>query len=120
MQWLILITAIGLLLTKLADVISTLRHIRSTHHESNRMVRHIMQRMGVTPTIWLVFGISVIIIVVSTYVALSSHLFIQIGFVIYGIVIVLIQAAVAHNNWTHQENAITQVISRLLRRWYGS
>jgi len=119
MHWLILLTAGCLIVTKLADVLSTLRHIRDTQHESNPYARRIMQRIGQTPAVWLVFGLSLIIIGVATYVALSSHWLIQIAFIILGVFVSYVQAAVAHSNATQRDNTITRAIRQMLYRWYG-
>jgi hypothetical protein len=119
MHWIILITAGCLIITKLADVISTLRHIRGTQHESNPFARRIMQRIGITPAVWLVFGLSLIIIGVATYVALASHWLIQIAFIILGVFVSCVQAAVAHTNATQRDNTITRTIRLMLYRWYG-
>lgn len=119
LYWIILITAGCLIITKLADVISTLRHIRGTHHESNPFARRIMQRIGITPAVWMVFGLSLIIIGVTTYVALASHWLIQIAFIMLGVFVSYVQAAVAHSNATQRDNTITRTIRQMLYRWYG-
>ena len=118
MHWVILITAGCLIITKLADVISMLRHIRGTQHESNPFARRIMQRIGITPAVWLVFGLSLIIVGVTTYVALAGHWLIQIAFILLGVFVSYVQAAVAHTNATQRDNTITRTIRQMVYRWY--
>jgi len=119
MQSAIYVTAIALILTKLADVVSTLQHIRGATHESNRIARHIMQRIGIAPTVWLIFGVSIGIIALATYFALESHWLMQLTFVVVGTLVALVQAAVAHANTTQRENHIVSLVRRILYAWYG-
>jgi len=119
MHYLIFATTICLTLTKLADVLSTLKHIRGAQHESNRLARQIMQRIGIAPTVWLIFGIALGIIMLSTFMALQSHWLVQLAFVLVGLFVSLVQGAVAHYNMTQRENQIIRLIRRMLQAWYG-
>lgn len=117
-QNLIYITACLLVLTKLADVITTLLRIQHHHNESNIIARTVMARLGIVPTIWIIFIISVLIIVLSLLLVLQSEIFIQYGFIFVGCMIALIQGAVAHANWFQRDNIIVRFIRTTLQRIY--
>lgn len=53
-QNLIYIPVCLLVLTKLADVITTLLRIQHHRHESNIIARTVMARLGIVPTLWII------------------------------------------------------------------
>ena len=102
-----------LVLTKLADVISTLRRLRHTSAEANPFAQKMMYRLGPRTVIWLIFALTMIIIGVETTIAYLGGTFFQVVFIFAGIVISVIQFAVAMVNWTWKENGITGVVRKV-------
>ncbi|MFC2064174.1 hypothetical protein ACFLXB_03650 [Chloroflexota bacterium] len=108
----VIITISFLVISKLMDVLSTLGRIRSVNAESNPIARGLMQKIGIRKTIWLIFIISLTIIMVTGYMALSSGLLLQVLFVFLGIIISAVQFSVAHSNWSGKGNLITSYFLR--------
>lgn len=102
-----------LVLTKLADVISTLRRLRHPSAEANPFAQKMMYRPGPRTAIWLVFALALIIIGVATTISYLGGAFFQVVFIFAGIVISLIQFAVALANWTGKESGITRVVRKV-------
>ncbi len=113
MNSLIYLTMALLALTKLLDVLSTLRCITHSGIETNPLARSVMQKIGVKTASWLVFAIAIAIIACSGLAALYGPFFYQVLFILLGIPISVIQAAVALNNHTGRTNLITSQIFRL-------
>lgn len=109
--WIYIVSA-ALALTKLADVVSTLQRIKHAGHESNPIARRLMFRLGTTTTIWLVFVLALIIIVVTGLGALRSGPALQAAFLVAGVAISIIQLAVAHSNWTRRDNLVTRMVRK--------
>ena len=113
MNSLIYLTTALLVLTKLLDVLSTLGRITHPDIETNPLARPVMQKIGVKAASWLVFAVAVAIIACSGFAALYGPFFYQVLFILLGIAISVIQAAVALNNHTGRTNQITSQIFRL-------
>lgn len=102
-------TVLGLLiLSKLADVLSTLGRIRHADEETNPMARALMRRVGLSGAAWLVFALAILIIGVTARAAIAGDLGMKILFIVAGTGISVVQAAVAHTNWTGRDNFITR------------
>jgi|SRR3989304_2898198 len=119
------VTAVIILLSisKLLDILSTLARIRSVNSESNPLARNLMKRFGIKRTAWLIFMISLAIIMLTGITAISSNRFVQIGFILIGTIISIIQFSVAISNWSGKHNLVTrnflkfhQFISQLIAR----
>lgn len=108
-----LVVALLLVLTKLADVISTLRRLCHPSAEANPFAQKMMYRLGPRPAIWLVFALALIIIGVATTITYLGGTFFQVVFILAGIMISIIQLAVAVANWTAKENGITRVVRKV-------
>lgn len=104
-----------LILTKLLDVLSTLRRIRYVSNETNPFARKLMYHLGPKVTVWIVFIIVVITIGVVGYLVYSMGPVFQAAFILFGIVISVMQFAVAAANWSGKDNLIT----RQVRKFYG-
>ena len=119
MYILVIITSVLLIITKLYDCISTVLRINGLMHESNPFARRLMLRYGVKTTVWLVF-------VVTTVIVLFSHGFVwwkqsALYYGLYigiGLVISLVQFAVARANMSGSDNAITRLVRIYLRVLY--
>ena len=105
---------IGLLIvTKLLDALSTLARIRHVNAETNPFARGLMHRLGTQRTVWLVFILAAAIISVAGFAALRGGPLMQIAFIIAGFAAAVVQAAVAHANWTGSDNRITLKVRAL-------
>jgi len=69
MRSIIVVVTVFLVVTKLMDVLSTLKRISPTNPELNPLARWLMNKVGMRPAIWLVFTLVVIIIGVATWIA---------------------------------------------------
>lgn len=110
---LILIVMSLLILTKLADVVSTLQKIGHYSQEANPLTRKLMEKFGSKGAIWMVFGVSLGIIAGTTYFALQGLYFFRYVYVVYGVLVSLVQAAAAVANWTGRPNAVTRAVMRV-------
>ena len=105
---------IGLLIvTKLLDALSTLARIRHVNAETNPFARGLMHRLGTQRTVWLVFILAAAIISVAGFAALRGGPLMQVAFSIAGFAAAVVQAAVAHANWTGSDNHITLKVRAL-------
>ena len=108
----IIIVILLLVISKLLDVLTTLAKIRSVNVESNPIARGLMQKMGIRNSVWLIFLVSLIIILIAGAAALSLGSLYQIFFVLSGFFVSIIQFAVAHSNWSGKGNLITRYLLR--------
>jgi hypothetical protein len=102
----ILLVGAMLTLTKLANVLSTVRGIRrgGPGLEQNVPARRLMERWGVAPASWGVFVAAALMIGVSVWLAWNSGQLWGWAFVIAGIFISWVQAGVAKANWSGSPN----------------
>jgi len=110
--WVIFVIVL-LIVTKLFDAYSTLKRIKTIRSETNPLARRMMTRTGTRQAVWLIFFFSLIIIILAGATALSGNLTLQWFFIILGILLSIIQAAVAQSNWMGKDNIITAQIRRL-------
>ena len=114
LEALVYITAGFMILSKFLDCYSTQLRIKNLHDETNLIGRSFM-KLGIKKGIWLVFLISLLIILGSTFLVFEyySTLLYQWLFVITGIFTSIVQFAVAHNNYYGRDNKITRIIRRI-------
>lgn len=106
-----------LIISKFLDCLSTSIRIGSVEHEQNRFARKTMELLGIQTTIWLVFLLSILIVVVSTFYVLNRYsLLFSLSFIVLGIFIGIVQLAVARNNYFRKQNLITKFLFRLLQK----
>lgn len=115
MTLLVGLTSLVLVLTKLLDAVTTYIRMSAVIQETNPLARGLMSQFGVRTTIWLTTLLAIGIISVSAGVAYRGSFWTQILFFIAGVLISIIQAAVAHSNWYGVDNFIT----RQLRIWFS-
>ena len=108
----VMIVVILLVISKLMDVLSTLSRIRSVNVESNPIARGLMQKMGIKTSVWLIFLVSLTIILIAGSIALSFGILYQVFFVLMGLLVSIVQFSVAHSNWTGKGNLITRYLLR--------
>jgi hypothetical protein len=102
-----------LIITKLLDVLSTLRLLRDPMMETNPIARRLMLRFGMKGTVWLIFIVAIILVATSGVIALYEGVVYQVAFILVGSFISVIQFAVAYTNWTGADTFITRTIRKL-------
>ena len=110
MNLLVYLAISSLILTKLMDVLSTIIRINHPQMETNPLARKFMTRIGIKMTAWIVFSIVVIIVLIMGGLALTSEPSYQIFFLTFGLVVSIIQFAVALSNWTRKPNFISRLV----------
>ena len=111
------ITALAILLTKLMDCISTLRAVPHPDAEINPLARRVMRRIGVRATVAMAFALTVVIVAVAaSLVLLCPGPIYAWLFVGGGLLVSVVQSAVAHTNWTGRWNVFTRLARRLAIR----
>ena len=116
--WVYLVISL-LIITKLMDVLSTIKRIEHSQIETNPLARKMMTKIGIKTTAWIVFGIVVLVVLLMGRIALEGEDFFQIFFLVFGLVLSVIQFAVAHNNWTRRTNFITRLVLMYHRKIYS-
>ena len=127
------VTSLALVATKFFDCLTTSVHMQGPSDEANPLARAAMMRFGPRLTIWAVSGVVVMIVAI---VGVSAHraatdlhtssdpdtlkLFSVWGYIVLGLLISLVQAAVAQKNGTGEFNVISRAVlsvTSLLTRW---
>ncbi len=116
--WVYLVISL-LIITKLMDVLSTIIRTEHPQIETNPLARKMMTKIGIKTTAWIVFGIVVLVVLLMGRIALEGEDFFQIFFLVFGLVLSVIQFAVAHNNWTRRTNFITRLVLMYHRKIYS-
>jgi hypothetical protein len=111
------IVAAFLVASKLCDVVSTLQNIEHHTGETNPIARSLMAKLGTGNAVWVIFLLSLAIIGLSTFAAVTGGLLMQVLFILPGSLIAVIQASVAHCNWTGRDNLVTRGIRILHARF---
>jgi hypothetical protein len=101
------------------DVLSTIIRTEHPQIETNPLARKMMTKIGIKTTAWIVFGIVVLVVLLMGRIALEGEDFFQIFFLVFGLVLSVIQFAVAHNNWTRRTNFITRLVLMYHRKIYS-
>lgn len=116
MSTVLLLGATLVVATKALDCLSTLRAIRSPTCETNPIARALMRRLGIGPSVALVFVLASFWTAALAALALrSGSQGIQAIVASNCLLVALVQGAVAHTNWTGQWNVVTRVVLRVHR-----
>lgn len=109
---LVALAVLALLLTKLADVLTTLGRINGSDHslESNPLVRPAMGRLGIAPAAWLVFGLSstIVLAVASAFWGRGPSR--ALAFVSVALPLAFVQGAVALANAKGRPNWVSRLV----------
>ncbi len=110
-----------LLLTKVADCLSTLRRIRDPGQETNPTARRLMARWGIGPTV-LAYGLlATVISVMSALPCLwDDSGWYTAGFTLLGLAVAAVQADVAWSNWRGRLGPLAQLVARWHARQSGA
>jgi len=113
MRIVVWIVILLLIVTKLLDVVSTLRSIRNASNESNPFAQKMMLRMGTKPAIWVVFLLALVIIAVTGITALRMGVVFQVVFIVFSLFVSVVQFSVAAANWTGRDNVVTRQVRKV-------
>ena len=129
---LVLTTSACLIGAKFLDCYSTMSQLEKPEDELNPLGRAAINRVGKRAAIWGVFLLVVIIVAIVGGTAYRQALglledrepnFIEVitvwAYVILGLAIAGVQAAVAHTNWTGRYSLISRSVAGVYR-WLGS
>ena len=109
----VICTAALILVTKALDCLTTLAAVPTAAAETNPLARGVMHRLGVRRTAAVVFVVAAMLTcAVAAVVLMMESTLYAACFVVVGLFVATVQAAVAHTNWTGRWNGIT---SRVLQ-----
>lgn len=108
-----LVVAILIIVSKFLDCYSTFKGIKHNHGlERNPLARFLMKKIGFNTTIWSVLTFTVIISTLSLYyVFKNENQIFSIGFIIFGLIISILQFLVVHTNITGNKNIFTKKLN---------
>lgn len=115
-HWLLLISLSLLLLTKLADLWTTVRHV-GRHGETNPLARLLFAKVGLAGGLALVMALWTVIVGMVYASAWSAPGWIQVVTAIAGTLIAWIQWDVARFNATHRTSRLTRIAVRAYGKW---
>ena len=108
----IFLVCLLILVSKYLDCLTTSSNITNLNQEKNPIARKIMYRLGIKNTIWGIFVLTVIIVILSVLLLFNYYntTFYKVAFVIIGLIVSIIQFAVAHTNKTYRLNFLTKYL----------
>ena len=110
---LIIVVVIALVLTKVYDVIATIKHV-GARAETNPFAGPLMRRYGVARVSWGVFALVLVIALLAGYEGLSSEsLVVKLCVVIFGGLVSFAQYSAGRFNSTGKGNFTTGFVLRL-------
>lgn len=112
----LIISLVLLLLTKLADLWTTVRHV-GRHGESNPLARALFTKVGFTGGLAVVMGLWALIVGMVYVSAWSSPGWVQIMTAIAGTAVAWVQWDVARFNSTHRSSRLTRFAMRAYGCW---
>jgi hypothetical protein len=116
----ILLVSLGLLLlTKLADVWTTVHHV-GRYGESNPLARRLFDRFGFAGSLAVVMLVWAVIVGIVYASAWSAPAWFQVATAVIGFVVSWVQWDVARFNATGRPSRITRLAARAYGYWAGS
>lgn len=115
MNYLVFISAFLVIITKLADVLSTLRFLKHGNItlERNKLARKLMSKFGPKSVVWGVFIIAILVVVITIWQVLSfNNIWYDWAFIVIAILVSLFQASVARYNYTGKANFLVLCVSK--------
>ena len=110
LRYLIIFSGILVIITKLLDVLSTIKRIRHYSGESNPIASRLMRKFGIRITSWFIFGVVLTIMIYTMWASFDTPPGFQLTFVFLCLIISAIQGAVAISNWSGTPNAVTKKV----------
>lgn len=102
-----------MMLAKLGDVLSTIERVKTYRGEMNPIVSPIMKRFGVKSTAWMVWTFESAVNAVLAVLALSGAVWVQVLYIVYGMISTVVLVAVVHTNYVGRFNPITRVVANV-------
>ena len=115
-HWLLIISLCLLLVTKMADLWTTVRHV-GRHGESNPLARALFAKVGFLGGLAVVMGLWAVIVGVAYISAWFSPIWIQVITAIVGTAVAWVQWDVARFNATRRSSRLTRLAMRAYGRW---
>jgi len=119
-NFLVFMVAALLILTKFLDVWSTIRRIQHAEQETHPFASRWMGKYGVKRVSWAVFSLVIGIVILATLLVWINPfpVLTKGAFILLGLFVSLVQAAVAHTNYTGQYNFVTRWVGKM-HGWMG-
>jgi hypothetical protein len=119
MTTIIVFVAVLLIATKSGDVLTTLIYLKTPEGELNPAVNRLMKRFGIQTTVWSIFLLLVMIVLVTAYATAAGSMVARIGFITLGTLISFLHVCVAYNNWLSGKGRVSQnIVIRSLKRFF--
>lgn len=115
MDTLVYITAAAVILSKLLDCYTTRIRINGEiEKERNAFARSLMRKIGITPTIWLFFVLTIILVALALWLLFYVYptFLHKTLFIIVAVIISVLQLGVAHSNYYNRPNKVTRFLHR--------
>lgn len=111
-MYLLIATAVLVIFSKLADILTTFRFLNMGIEELNPSVIWLIGIFGRSGGLWLTFVIFSTIVVLSTLVAIKYRDYLLVTSI--NIFLAIVHFAVAYSNYTIAPNFITRIIYKLM------
>lgn len=121
MNALVILVASLIVGTKILDCWSTWIKIKGIESEQNPLARGLMSRIGARPAIGVILLIEIVSVLFATWMLFEffDQFASKLLFVVVGIVLTVVQTAVAHANYFGRPNLFTIAGVRVFRRIFG-
>jgi len=108
------VVSAAIIISKFLDCWTTSIKITNVDQEANPLARKLFGIFGSHKTIWFIFGISVLIVSLSHWLLLTFYhrALYKILYIIIGLIVSIVQLAVAHTNWTRRLNFFTKILMK--------
>lgn len=115
MEILVYIVCFLMVFSKFLDCYTTSSKITTITQEKNPLARKLMTLFGVHTTIWGIFGLTILIVVLSVWLlkTFCNTTIYKVVFIHLGILVSVTQFAVAHTNWSKRPNFLTKFLLKL-------
>lgn len=108
------IISILIILSKFLDCWTTSIQITNPNQERNPLARKLFNRFGSQTVIWAIFGLTILIVGINLlflFLFYNTNLY-KILFCIIGLLVSIVQFAVAHTNKTRRLNLVTKFLMK--------
>jgi len=98
--------------TKLLDCVTTVKFVKSSSSESNKIAKFFMKKYGFKNTIWGIFIFTFILVVFSVWNVFEAKEFLsKLLFLLIGLIVSIFQFSVAQFNRTKKMNWLTKTVA---------
>jgi len=113
-NYLVYSVAFVIILSKFLDCWTTSTQITYPNQERNPMARNLFNRFGSQTTIWVIFGLTILIVGISLWLLFSyynTNLYKSL-YLLIGLIVSIAQFAVVHTNKTQRFNFVTKILMK--------